>query len=93
MGRVQGQVAIVTGGANGIGRACARRFVEEGARVAIGDIDAAALDSTARALAEAGGEVATVLGDVSEEGHPPDREPFVELRDDRKVNPETDPNA
>jgi membrane protein len=28
-----------------------------------------------------------------EEGHPPDREPFVELRDDRKVNPETDPNA
>jgi membrane protein len=28
-----------------------------------------------------------------EEGHPPDREPFAELRDDRKVNPETDPNA
>ena len=28
-----------------------------------------------------------------EGGHPPDREPFAELRDDRKVNPETDPNA
>ena len=28
-----------------------------------------------------------------EEGHPPDRKPFVELRDDRKVDPETDPNA
>src|SRR3954469_5699266 len=27
-----------------------------------------------------------------EQGHPPDREPFAELRDDRKVNPETDPN-
>jgi 3-oxoacyl-[acyl-carrier protein] reductase len=68
MGRVQGHVAIVTGGANGIGRACAQRFVEEGARVAIGDIDAAALDATARALAAAGGEVVTALGDVSEEG-------------------------
>jgi hypothetical protein len=68
MGRVQDQVAIVTGGANGIGRACAKIFVEEGARVVIGDIDAGALESAARALTEAGGEVTTVLGDVSEEG-------------------------
>jgi len=68
VGRVQGQVAIVTGGANGIGRACAQRFVEEGARVVIGDIDAAALDATARALGAAGGEVVTARGDVSEEG-------------------------
>jgi NAD(P)-dependent dehydrogenase (short-subunit alcohol dehydrogenase family) len=68
MGRVQDQVAIVTGGANGIGRACAKIFVEEGARVVIGDIDAGALESAARALTEAGGQVATVLGDVSEEG-------------------------
>jgi membrane protein len=28
-----------------------------------------------------------------EEGHPPDKEPFAELRDDRKVKPDTDPNA
>jgi NAD(P)-dependent dehydrogenase (short-subunit alcohol dehydrogenase family) len=68
MGRVQDQVAIVTGGANGIGRACAQRFLEEGARVVIGDIDAGALESASRALTEAGGQVATVLGDVSEEG-------------------------
>ena len=67
MGRVQGQVAVVTGGANGIGRACAQRFVEEGARVVIGDVDAAALEATARALAASGGEVLPVLGDVSEE--------------------------
>jgi NAD(P)-dependent dehydrogenase (short-subunit alcohol dehydrogenase family) len=63
MGRVQDQVAIVTGGANGIGRACAQRFIEEGARVVIGDIDAGALESAARTLTEAGGQVATVLGD------------------------------
>jgi len=68
VGRVQGQVAIVTGGANGIGRACAKIFVEEGARVVIGDIDAPALEAAARSLTDAGGEVATVLGDVSEEG-------------------------
>ncbi len=32
-------------------------------------------------------------GKAIEEGHPPDREPFAELRDDRNVKPETDPNA
>jgi len=68
MGRVDGQVAIVTGGANGIGRACAQRFVEEGARVVIGDVDAAALEVTARALGDAGGQVVPVVGDVTEEG-------------------------
>jgi membrane protein len=32
-------------------------------------------------------------GRAIEEGHPPDREPFAELRDDRNVKPDTDPNA
>ena len=68
MGRVQGQIAVVTGAAKGIGRAIAQRLAEEGAAVALGDIDAGALESAARALTEAGGQVATVLGDVSEEG-------------------------
>jgi NAD(P)-dependent dehydrogenase (short-subunit alcohol dehydrogenase family) len=49
MGMLDGQLAIVTGGAGGIGRATAARMVEEGARVAIVDVDA---DATAATSAE-----------------------------------------
>src|SRR5687767_261836 len=40
--RLDGKVAVVTGGANGIGRACSRRFATEGADVLIADITDAA---------------------------------------------------
>jgi NAD(P)-dependent dehydrogenase (short-subunit alcohol dehydrogenase family) len=52
MGQVEGKVAIVTGGSSGIGAACARALVREGAKVMITDID----DASGRALgAEIGG--------------------------------------
>ncbi len=38
-GRIEGKVAVVTGGCSGIGLATVQRFVEEGARVVVGDID------------------------------------------------------
>ena len=41
-GRLQGKVAVVTGGASGIGEATVRRFVEEGASVVIADLQASA---------------------------------------------------
>ena len=58
------KVAVVTGGASGIGRATVERFVCEGARVVVGDVDRAALD---RLDTELGDAVATVHCDVTSE--------------------------
>ena len=52
MGRVDGKIAIVTGGANGIGQAVCRRFVEEGARVVVADMNAEAGSALAAELGE-----------------------------------------
>ncbi len=51
-GRIEGRVAVVTGGCSGIGLATVRRFVAEGARVVIGDIDD---EGGARVVDELGG--------------------------------------
>ncbi|TVU47377.1 hypothetical protein EJB05_06976, partial [Eragrostis curvula] len=63
-GRLDGKVAIVTGGARGIGEAIVRLFVKHGARVVIADIDDAAGDALAAAL---GPQVSCVRCDVSAE--------------------------
>ena len=60
---LDGKVAIVTGGANGIGRAITEVFVEEGARVLIADIDD---DTAGRAIAELGDAAAFIHTDVSD---------------------------
>lgn len=53
MAKLVGRVAIITGAAKGIGRAMAARYVEEGAKVVVADIDLAAAQATALALGEA----------------------------------------
>jgi NAD(P)-dependent dehydrogenase (short-subunit alcohol dehydrogenase family) len=50
MNRFQDRVVVITGGAKGIGRACAQRFNREGARVAVLDIDEAAAQEAAQDL-------------------------------------------
>jgi 3alpha(or 20beta)-hydroxysteroid dehydrogenase len=62
--RFLNQVAIVTGGGGGIGSAVARRLVQDGARVALVDIQAGPLAEVAAGL---GGEVLAIEADVSQE--------------------------
>jgi len=63
--RFDGKVVIVTGGANGIGRACVGRFVDEGAKVVIVDIDEAG-EAMAEELRKGGGETTFIDCDVGE---------------------------
>jgi NAD(P)-dependent dehydrogenase (short-subunit alcohol dehydrogenase family) len=65
-GRLDGRATLVTGAASGIGRASARRFAAEGARVLCFD-RAAAVEETAAMIAEAGGVAIAVQGDAGEE--------------------------
>jgi NAD(P)-dependent dehydrogenase (short-subunit alcohol dehydrogenase family) len=63
---LHGKVAVVTGGASGIGYALARRFATEGARVVIGDVEAAALDRAVSELRDSGADVEGVVTDVTD---------------------------
>lgn len=66
MGELDGKTAIVTGGASGIGKAITRVFADEGAQVAILDVDRTAAEETVRALDGDGGEVSFFECDVSD---------------------------
>jgi NAD(P)-dependent dehydrogenase (short-subunit alcohol dehydrogenase family) len=65
MPRLHDRVAIVTGAAQGIGHAIAKRLLDEGARVLLCDLDATRVADAARALDPAGKRTSTHAGDVS----------------------------
>jgi NAD(P)-dependent dehydrogenase (short-subunit alcohol dehydrogenase family) len=77
MSRLQGKVAIVTGASGGIGAATAKRFVEEGAKVLLVDLDEGAVAKVAKAI---GGEASHVAADVSD---PQKVRSFVEVAVER----------
>ena len=64
-GKLTDRVAVITGGASGIGAATARLFAAEGARVALADLDAATLEATTHAIADAGGTALALVADVT----------------------------
>ncbi len=63
---LSGKVAVITGGASGIGNALARRFASEGAHIVIGDVEADALERAAKELRDSGAEVEAVPTDVTD---------------------------
>ena len=64
--RLAGRAAIITGSANGIGRAAAARFAAEGAAVLLADVDGAAGAEAAAAIRASGGRAEFLRTDVTE---------------------------
>jgi NAD(P)-dependent dehydrogenase (short-subunit alcohol dehydrogenase family) len=65
--RLDGKVALITGGASGMGRVASGLFAREGARVVLTDVADEAGEATAAEIRDAGGEAAYVHADVSKE--------------------------
>ena len=68
MRRFEGRVAVVVGGATGIGAATAAKLADEGASVVVGDIDLDAAERTVAAMGESGASALAVEVDVSSDG-------------------------
>ena len=65
-GRLNGKSAVITGAGNGIGRATAIQFADEGARLVINDIDKRSLAAVAETLTSAGADIVEVVGNVAD---------------------------
>jgi NAD(P)-dependent dehydrogenase (short-subunit alcohol dehydrogenase family) len=65
MGQVQGKVAILTGGASGIGAACAAALAHEGAKVVVTDLDDAGGQAVVDRISSGGGTATFLHQDVS----------------------------
>jgi 3-oxoacyl-[acyl-carrier protein] reductase len=69
-GLLAGEVAIITGAGQGIGRSAALLFAKEGAKVVVSDIDAKKAAAVADEIKAAGGEAISVSGDVGADDFP-----------------------
>ena len=69
MGKVEGKVALVTGGASGIGAGCATRLAEEGATVVITDLQDAKGEELVVAIRKAGGKARYLHHDTTDEAN------------------------
>lgn len=65
---LEDKVVIVAGGATGIGQATAKRLGSEGAKVLVGDLNAAGAEQTAAGITDAGGVAESFTFDISDEG-------------------------
>jgi len=65
MRQLRGKVAVITGGAAGIGKAIATRFAEEGMKLVLADLNSRALDETTHEIRSRGADVLGVKTDVS----------------------------
>lgn len=68
MENLQGKVAVITGGASGIGKAVAAQAAAEGMKVVIADIEEGSLKATARELSADGADILAVATDVADAG-------------------------